>query len=124
MPASSILLVDDDPDLRALLQRQLSQAGYEVIACEDAFVARERLGERLPDLILVDINMPQVSGVELVAGLREDPALAAIPVIYLTALEENTELAVKTLGFPLLSKPVRARELLALVERQLRPKAA
>jgi|SRR5579871_2964515 len=124
MTASSILLVDDDPDLRALLQRQLSQAGYDVIACEDAFVARDKLGERVPDLILVDINMPQVSGVELVAGLREDPALAAIPVIYITALEENTELAVKTLGFPLLSKPVRARELLALVERQLRPKAA
>jgi CheY-like chemotaxis protein len=59
------------------------------------------------------------SGVELVASLREDPALARIPVIYLTGLEENTELAVKTLGYPLLAKPLAGGELLELVAQQL-----
>ena len=121
----TILVVDDDPDIRALLQRYLSEAGYDVALAADAAEARARLAQRRSDLIIADISMPQVSGVEFVAGLREERTLGAIPVIYLTALEENTELAVKTLGFPLLSKPVERGALLALVARQLaRPSVA
>ena len=118
----TILVVDDDPDLRNWLERQLRQAGYEVLLAEGAAAARARLEERVPDLILADINMPEVSGVEFVAGLREDPALSKIPVIYLTGMEENTELAVQTVGYPLLAKPVKAPELLKLVRSQLRQK--
>jgi len=85
----------------------------------DAPAARELMAVRPPDLIVSDIRMPVVSGTEFVAGLREDPALARIPVIYLTGLEENTELAVKTVGYPLLAKPLKAPELLKLVRTQL-----
>lgn len=119
-PRPAILVVDDDPDILELLRHHLSGAGYDVALAEGAQAAGERMLERVPDLIVADINMPRVSGVEFVAGLKKDTALAAIPVIYLTALEENTELAVQTLGFPLLAKPVAAQELLALVARQLR----
>lgn len=118
---TSVLVVDDDPDILALLESQLGAAGYAVARAESAAAARERIAKHRPDLIIADIAMPQTSGVELVASLRDDPALARIPVIYLTGLEENTELAVKTLGYPLLGKPVVARELLALVARQLKP---
>ena len=119
----SILVVDDDPDMRDLLLHHLSRAGYDVRVAQDALAARERIVERAPDLIVADINMPEESGVEFVASLREDAAYSRIPVIYLTNLEENTELAVKTLGFPLLSKPLVAPELLAMVKRQLSPGA-
>jgi len=115
-----ILVVDDDPDMRAVLRKHLSGAGYEVAEAESADDARARLAERLPDLIVSDINMPQTSGVEFVASLREDSALSRVPVIYLTSLETNTELVVNTLGYPLLSKPLNPPELLALIKRQLR----
>ena len=119
----SILVVDDDADMRDLLLHHLSRAGYDVRVAQDALAARECIGEQVPDLIVADISMPQESGVEFVASLRADAGHSRIPVIYLTKLEENTELAVKTLGFPLLSKPLAAPELLAMVKRQLRPPA-
>jgi len=119
-PRPAILVVDDDPDMLRLLERHLSAAGYDVIAADSAKSARARIGERRPNLIVTDIDIPETSGVEFVAGLREDAALARIPVIYLTSLETNTELVVQTLGYPLLSKPLNAPELLALVKRQLR----
>lgn len=116
---TNVLVVDDDPDILALLERQLGAAGYEVTRAGSAAIARASLENAKPDLIIADINMPGTSGVELVASLREDPALARIPVIYLTGLEENTELAVKTLGYPLLAKPLAGGELLELVAQQL-----
>ena len=116
---ATILVLDDDPDMRALVQRHLAGAGYEVNVAESANAAATSIAAQRPDLIIADINMPEVSGVEFVSKLRDDQRSAGIPVIYLTALEENSELAVRTVGFPLLSKPVVPRDLLALVKRQL-----
>ncbi len=116
---ATILVLDDDPDMRALMQRHLAGAGYDVKLAESASAASETIAAKRPDLIIADINMPEVSGVEFVAKLRDDARSADIPVIYLTGMEETSELAVKTVGFPLLSKPVVPRELLALVKRQL-----
>jgi DNA-binding response OmpR family regulator len=116
---ANILVLDDDPDLRALVQRHLAGAGYGVQLAESAAAAKQAIAAQRPDLIIADINLPDVSGIEFVAGLRGDSVVAGIPVIYLTGLEQNTELAVKTVGFPLLSKPVAAPELLSLVRRQL-----
>jgi len=114
-----ILVMDDDPDMRALLERHLSGAGYEVVTAESAEAARSRVAKRRPALILADINLPGASGIEFAAALRDEPELARIPLIYVTGLEPDEELVLKTLGYPLLSKPVDARELLALVKRQL-----
>lgn len=113
-----ILVVDDDPDMRALIGHYL-RPRYDVAVAEGAHAARTRIAEQRPDLILVDINMPEVTGDELVAGLREDAALAAIPVVYITGERTDTELAVRTLGYPLLTKPLAAKELLATVAQQL-----
>ena len=119
-PRPLILVVDDDPDIRGLLQHTLAPAGYEVVSAESAQAARTRIGERRPDLIVADISMPETSGIDFVASLRDDPANLHIPVVYLTALETDSELVHGTLGYPLLSKPVVAKELLALVKQQLR----
>ncbi len=116
---ATILVLDDDPDMRALMQRHLVGAGYEVKLAENANAASETIAAQRPDLIIADVNMPEVSGVEFVSKLRKDARSAGIPVIYLTGMEQTSELAVKTVGFPLLSKPVAPRELLALVKRQL-----
>ncbi len=115
-----ILVVDDDPDMRELMRHVLSRAGYEVAVAADAPAARELMAAQAPDLVVSDIRMPVVSGTEFVAGLREDPALARIPVIYLTGMEEDAELAVRTVGYPLLSKPLKTPELLKLVREHLR----
>ena len=120
----TILVLDDDPDIRAVIERYLREAGYDVLTAESAAAATECVARQRPDLVIADINLPGgASGVDFVASLRRDAALGRVPVVYLTALEENTELAVRTLGYPLLAKPVRRGELLALVARQL-PRSA
>jgi len=85
-----ILLVDDEPELlRALLVR-LTAAGF---ACETASNGREafeHMAKQLPDLIIVDLLMPEVSGYEVCRRLKEDERTAGIPVIVLTAVPERT----------------------------------
>lgn len=118
-PRPLILVVDDDPDLRALVQRYLAKAGYDVATAENAPEAHKRLRERVPDLIVSDINMPGMTGDELVFALKVDPAFKKVPVVYLTGLEPDAKLAKRTLGLPLLSKPVVEKDLLLIVESQL-----
>lgn len=117
---STILVVDDDPDMRALLERKLTRAGYAVVLAEDGEDAGRSVRTRGADLILVDVNMPGVAGDEFVASLRDDPALQPIPVVYLTGLAPDTALAVRTVGYPILTKPVTDQELLSTIARQLR----
>lgn len=117
--SADILVVEDEEDTRALISRLLLAAGYEVRTAEDAVEAGYKVLERAPDLIITDIKMPYMSGVEFVAALRSDGSLPKIPVIYLTALEEGPKLAHDTFGYPLLAKPVDAEELLAAIARQL-----
>ena len=120
---STILVVDDDPDMRALLRHKLMAAGYDVIVADDGDVALRTVKSRGADLILADINMPRMTGDEFVRSLRDDPSLPAIPVVYLSGLAPDHALARKTLGFPLLSKPLDVKELLAMLRRQLGTRA-
>ena len=117
---NTILVVDDDPDMRALLRHKLARAGYDVVLAEDSAEAERTLRSRGADLILVDINMPGVAGDDLAAALRDDPVLPKIPLVYLTGLAADTELAVRTVGYPILTKPVADQELLSTIARQLR----
>jgi two-component system response regulator RpaA len=117
---SRILVLDDDPDVRARVRRQLDNAGYQVVDAEDAKSAAALLADQTPDLIIADINMPKMSGDAFIATLRAEERTAQIPVIYLTGLEEDHELVVKTLGYPVLAKALMAKDLIAMVKRQLR----
>ena len=122
---STILVVDDDVDMRALLRHKLTAAGYDVIIAEDGDVAARTVRARGAELIITVIDMPRMCGDEFVASLRSVPSRPAIPVIYLTALAPDISLAVRTLGYPLLAKPLVEKDLLAMVARQLRrPPAA
>jgi two-component system, cell cycle response regulator DivK len=81
----TILYVEDNPDNRLLVRRILMAYGYRIIEAEHASKAFEILQIETPDLILMDINMPEMDGYALTEKLRRIPALTNIPVIALTA---------------------------------------
>jgi putative two-component system response regulator len=83
-----ILVVDDSTDLLALMEKALS-ADYEIITASDPGAAIEKaFGEPRPDLILLDVEMPEISGFEVCRALKDEPATASIPIIFLTGKTE------------------------------------
>ena len=116
--AKSILVVDDDQSLRELLRLHLSSAGYDVSTASDGIEAGYAVLKNPPDLIITDVNMPNMDGYQFVEALKSDKSLPAIPVIFLTSLNEpdrGKELG--AVGY--ITKPVRADKLLATVAAHL-----
>ena len=74
---SRLLVVEDDEDVAKLLERLFTRAGHEVIQAADGRTALRRAYERRPDLVLIDMNLPDMTGLELVQRVRADAALAA-----------------------------------------------
>jgi CheY-like chemotaxis protein len=89
--ASKILLVEDSIFLRLANERILSNAGYEVSTAADGEEALRIANEKLPDVILLDMLLPKLSGPEVLRALKANPATAAIPVIVLTSLSQVNE---------------------------------
>ena len=85
----TILLVDDSRLLRTANHRALVRAGYDVIDAEDGQRALELAQEKMPDLILLDMMLPKLSGPEVLRTLKSDPRTSSIPVIVLSALSEK-----------------------------------
>jgi response regulator RpfG family c-di-GMP phosphodiesterase len=113
-----ILLVDDDPALRELLRTTFEVADVEVIDVAGAAEARQAIREEHPTVIVLDVNMPGTSGLDLCRELKDDPATSGIPVILLTGSEGGSEAAAKTVGADaFLRKPFSPLELLAVAER-------
>jgi diguanylate cyclase (GGDEF)-like protein len=116
-----ILLVEDNADAREALARLLENHGYGVRTAANGVQALEEAGQRSPDLVITDIAMPELSGLDLLQQLRKLPALAEVPVIVVSAHHQIQE---RIAGFDLgaddfLPKPVHLDELLARVRRQL-----
>ena len=82
---SRILLVEDNAMNRDMLMRRLARKGYEVLVAEDGAQAVERAREEQPDLILMDMSLPEIDGWEATRRIKADAATRAIPVIALTA---------------------------------------
>ena len=87
---SRILVVDDEPDQRFLLRRLLERAGHEVSEAHHGAAALQAVRESAPDLVVTDVMMPVMDGVELIRCLRGDPATAYIPIL---AASGDTHLA-------------------------------
>jgi EAL domain-containing protein (putative c-di-GMP-specific phosphodiesterase class I) len=85
----NILVVDDEEPVRRLLRDCLELDGYEVREAADAMQAIERIGEQLPDCVLLDVMMPGMSGLKLLERLRQDPRTAGLPVMMLTAATDD-----------------------------------
>jgi adenylate cyclase len=120
-----ILAVDDTPQNLDLLRRRLSSQGYEVTTAEDGEAALERTAELLPDLILLDIMMPRLDGIETVRRLKANPAHQHIPVILVTAKSDPMDVieGLDAGGDDYLTKPIDHAALLARVRAMLRMKA-
>ena len=86
-----ILVVDDEPDLLELVRVNLKQAGFEVETAENGRQALERLQRAAPDLVILDLMLPDLSGTEVCRRVRQDPALAELPVIMLTAKADEVD---------------------------------
>ncbi|HEX4952048.1 MAG TPA: response regulator transcription factor [Thermoanaerobaculia bacterium] len=114
-----ILLVDDDPAIRAALERELSQAGYEVVTAADGAEGLARFEQAEPDLVVTDLAMPVKDGLALIAEVRRR---AAVPILVLSVREgEGDKVRALDLGADdYVTKPFSLRELLARVRAQLR----
>ena len=123
---AKILLIDDDRDLANLTKITLTKKGYQVSVLHVATNIIEEIKAQRPDLILMDIMMPGISGAEAVRNLKQDPVLKNVPVIFLTGLILNGEEDVEKSGiniegktYKTLGKPYEIDELLKLVKDAL-----
>jgi CheY-like chemotaxis protein len=112
---SRILVVDDEPDQRFLLRRILQRAGHEVREANDGAAALQAVRESPPDLVVTDVMMPVMDGVELIRCLRVDPATAHIPIL---AASGDTHLA--GAADAVVAKPYDWRHLLAVADALLK----
>ncbi len=110
-----ILVVDDDPDIRALVHMILEEEGYAVVAAGDGREALLQVQHQQPALILLDLNMPVMSGWELHAELRSRQI--GVPVVYMTAAQRARTEAEQHGAQGFLAKPFGLNELLSTVER-------
>jgi len=117
-----ILVVDDDKEIVRLMNSYLEQAGYEVLAAYSGETALHTIRRERPDLVLLDLMLPERDGLEITRLLRSDPYLAQTPVIMLTARVSDTD---KIVGLEIgaddyITKPYNPREVLARVRACLR----
>lgn len=115
----TILIVEDDDTMRQLLKLHLTNAGYAVRAAADGIEAGHAVLGLTPDLIITDVRMPHMTGFELVEALRQDPAMANIPVIFLTIEGESVDRGNKLGALEYLAKPIRVEVLLQKVAKHL-----
>ena len=112
------LVVDDDADIRELVAFKLEQLGFEVLTAADGEEGLRRAQEVRPDIVLLDIMMPKLSGIDVCRRLREQPSTAATPVILLTAKaqEADVERGFSVGADDYIVKPFSLRELSSRVQ--------
>ena len=120
-----ILVADDDVDIRELVEFKLSTLGHDVVAVGDGAAAIEACRAERPDLAVLDVMMPGVSGLEAIKAIRATPELADLPVILLTARaqESDVETGFDSGADDYVTKPFSPRELAERVEALLGARA-
>lgn len=116
-----ILVVDDEPEAIELLEFNLKQAGFDVMSAVDGAEALKKAHASVPDLIILDLMLPEVDGLEVCKLLRRDPKTSAVPIIMLTAKAAEID---RVLGLELgaddyVTKPFSPRELVLRVKKLL-----
>lgn len=122
MAAPKILIVDDEADILDLLEYNLEKEGYKVIRAMDGEEAIEKAQKKKPDLILLDIMMPHLDGIETCRRIRSLPGMDAVYIVFLTARsEEYSELAGFDAGADdYISKPIKPRLLMRRIKAIMR----
>jgi signal transduction histidine kinase/CheY-like chemotaxis protein len=122
-----LLIADDRPENVRLLARHLEHEGYHFVTAGDGEEALQRCRSEMPDLVLLDVNMPKKNGFEVLADIREDPGLAHIPVVMITAARVEPRDVRTGLGLgadDYITKPFDWRELAARIRTKLKVKQA
>lgn len=119
---SKILIVDDEANIRQLVKYNLEKESYQILEAEDGFQGLRLAKMEKPDLMLLDLMLPQMDGLEVCRSLKGNQATAALPIIMLTAKSEEID---KVIGLELgaddyMTKPFSPRELVARVKAVLR----
>jgi two-component system alkaline phosphatase synthesis response regulator PhoP len=122
MSNQRILIVDDDREVVRLMKAYLEQAGFEVLVAYDGETAIHALRREKPDLLLLDLMLPDRDGYDITRFVRSQPGLAHIPIIMLTARVDDTD---KIVGLEMgaddyVTKPYNPREVVARVRARLR----
>lgn len=114
----TILVVDDEEDIRDLVTFRLTRAGYSVIHARNGEEGVQVAGEKCPDLILMDVRMPRMNGLEATKAIRQNPVTASIPVIILTASvrEDAVESGFLAGATDYIKKPFSPPELLVRIQ--------
>ena len=117
-----ILIVEDEPDAAELLELNLKNAGFKVTIAEDGDQALKKVHKLLPDLVILDLMIPEINGTEVCKFIRKDPATESLPVMICTAKTSEID---KILGLELgaddyLTKPYSPRELVLRVKNLLK----
>ncbi len=125
MSKATILVVDDEDDIRELVALNLDREGYKVLACETGEHALAMVRSKTPDLVVLDLMLPGIDGLEVCKRLKTDPSLRHIPVVMLTAKGEESDIVA---GLELgaddyITKPFSGKVLVARVRRLLRKTA-
>jgi two-component system alkaline phosphatase synthesis response regulator PhoP len=89
---AKILIAEDEPDIRELVAFTLRYAGHEVISAADGVEAIQLALKEIPDLILMDVRMPRMTGYEACRQMKADPAIKHIPVVFLSAKGQEAEI--------------------------------
>ena len=120
--SQKILIIEDEPDIRKTLEYNISREGYEVISASSLSKGREKLESASFSLLLLDLMLPDGSGLDLCRELKQDKSLSSMPVIILTAKDDEVD---KVVGFELgaddyVTKPFSVRELILRVKAVLK----
>lgn len=123
MSGNLILHVEDNQYNRKIIRDLLSKHNYEIMEAHNGEAALDTLARRRPDLILMDIQLPKLSGLEVTRRVRADPSLAQIPIIAITsfALSGDERTAFEAGCSAYIAKPFRPRDLLEMIRRFLGP---
>ena len=116
--APLILVVDDEEHIRTLVRQVLSDAGYRVAEAVDGVDALAKVRTLHPDLIILDLMMPQLSGFDTLSALRSDPVTSAVPVVILSVLDDRRK-GLRLGADAYLTKPLNVEEILSTIERLL-----
>lgn len=119
--AKKIMVVDDEPYIARVIKFKLEQEGYTVISANDGQSGLQKIKEEKPDLVLLDVMMPGLSGYEVCQKIKEDADLAGIPVVILTAKgqERDREQGLTMGASDYITKPFSPNRLLELVKNMI-----
>ena len=122
MAKNTIMVVDDEPDIRQLVKFNLEKEGFDVVSVADGESALEEVRNHYPDLIILDVMLPGIDGIEVCFKLKSDPAFKAIPIVMLSAKSDESDqlVGLKIGADDYLVKPFSPKVLVAKISAIIR----